>query len=100
MRRLLFLFCCMLPFASLAFDPVTPGKKLEFPRDAGAHPRHRLEWWYITGHLETDRGPMGFQVTFFRVRNPSAEGNASRFSPAQLLFAHAAIGDPALGRLL
>ena len=87
-------------FPVLAFDPVTPGKALEFPRDAGAHPGHRLEWWYVTGHLESDRGPLGFQVTFFRVRNPAAEGNASRFSPKQLLFAHAAFSDPALGRLL
>jgi predicted secreted hydrolase len=27
---------------------------------------HRVEWWYVTGNLETKRGPMGFQVTFFR----------------------------------
>lgn len=87
-------------FPAFAFDPVMPGKALAFPRDAGAHPGHRLEWWYITGHLESDRGPMGFQVTFFRVRNPAAEGNPSRFSPSQLLFAHAALGDPALGKLL
>ena len=87
-------------FQAFAFDPVVPGKVLTFPRDAGAHPGHRLEWWYITGHLDTDRGPMGFQVTFFRVRNPAAEGNPSRFAPSQLLFAHAALADPAQGRLL
>src|SRR5688572_16360768 len=87
-------------FPAFAFDPVVPGKALAFPRDAGAHPGHRLEWWYVTGHLESERGPMGFQVTFFRVRNPPAEGNTSRFSPRQLLFAHAALGDPAFGRLV
>jgi predicted secreted hydrolase len=43
---------------------------------------------------------LGFQVTFFRVRNPDAEANPSRFSPKQLLFAHAALADPAHGRLL
>jgi predicted secreted hydrolase len=43
---------------------------------------------------------MGFQVTFFRVRNPEADANKSRFSPRQLLFAHAALADPAKGRLL
>jgi len=84
-----------------AFDPVVPGTALRFPRDLGAHPGHRIEWWYVTGHLETAGGaPMGFQVTFFRVRNPEAEGNPSRFSPRQLLFAHAALADPAQGRLL
>jgi predicted secreted hydrolase len=81
------------------FDVVAPGKALAFPRDAGAHPNHRIEWWYVTGELDTKRGPMGFQVTFFRVRNPDADGNPSRFSPRQLLFAHAALADPAKGRL-
>ena len=41
---------------------------------------------------------MGFQVTFFRVRNPDADANPSRFSPKQILFAHAALADPAQRR--
>src|SRR6185436_20908280 len=82
-----------------AFDPVTPGRALRFPEDAGAHPGHRIEWWYVTGQLESSRGPLGFQVTFFRVRNPDAEGRESRFAPAQLLFAHAALAEPAHGML-
>jgi predicted secreted hydrolase len=83
-----------------AFDAVTPGTPIAFPRDAGAHPGHRIEWWYVTGHLESPRGPLGFQVTFFRVRNPAGEALGGRFSPGQLLFAHAALADPAAGRLL
>jgi predicted secreted hydrolase len=83
---------------------VIPGKILEFPRDYGAHPGHRIEWWYVTGQVE-EIGPraaaaIGFQVTFFRVRNPDAESNPSRFAPKQLLFAHAALADPARGRLV
>jgi predicted secreted hydrolase len=88
------------PVVAQDFGTVTPGKRLEFPRDAGSHPAHRIEWWYATGQLETKRGPMGFQVTFFRMRNREAEGNPSRFNAAQLLFAHAALADPAKGRLL
>jgi len=84
----------------LSFDLVTPGKRIEFPRDAGAHRGHRVEWWYVTGNLETKHGPMGFQVTFFRYRNPEADANPSRFSPKQLLFAHAALADPRKGKLL
>jgi predicted secreted hydrolase len=42
---------------------------------------------------------MGFQVTFFRLRNRQAEANPSRFAPVQLLFAHAALADPKHGRL-
>jgi predicted secreted hydrolase len=95
----------ILAFAALfargaAFDPVVPGTVLRFPRDLGAHPGFRIEWWYVTGHLESAGGPLGFQVTFFRVRNPGAEASPSRFAPRQLLFAHAALADPALGRLL
>ena len=102
MRRLLIAFASLVAFAAHAFDPVVPGVTLRFPRDAGAHPGHRIEWWYVTGQLDTPgaRAPLGFQVTFFRVRNPQAEQGASRFSPRQLLFAHAALADPAIGHLL
>jgi predicted secreted hydrolase len=89
-----------LSLAAHGFDPVVAGKRIEFPRDRGAHLGHRIEWWYVTGNLETKRGPMGFQVTFFRLRNPDAEANPSRFSPKQLLFAHAALSDPAKGKIL
>src|SRR6185436_11807737 len=83
-----------------AFEPVTPGIALRFPQDFGAHPTHRLEWWYVTGHLDSREGPLGFQVTFFRWRNRDAEENPSRFSPGQIVFAHAALADPRKGRLL
>ena len=39
--------------------------------------------------------PLGFQVTFFRVRTGLGEDNPSAFAPRQVLFAHAAIADPA-----
>jgi predicted secreted hydrolase len=42
----------------------------------------------------------GFQVTFFRVRNEAADPNPSAFAPKQLLFAHAAVSEPMLGRTL
>ena len=91
----------VLAFQALAYDPVVPNARLHFPRDAGAHPGHRIEWWYVTGQLRSaSSAALGFQVTFFRVRNPDAEHNESRFSPRQLLFAHAAYADPRLGRLL
>jgi predicted secreted hydrolase len=89
-----------LAASAATYDPVVPGRTLEFPRDFGAHPGHRVEWWYVTGQLDGAGRSIGFQVTFFRLRNPEAESNPSRFKPAQLLFAHAAIGDPVRGRLL
>jgi len=31
--------------APVTYAPVTPGIKLAFPRDHGAHPDFRTEWW-------------------------------------------------------
>ena len=83
------------------YPPVVAGRGAEFPRDAGAHPAFRNEWWYITGWLATPTGrsTFGIQVTFFRNRPRVAEANPSAFAPRQLLFAHAAIADPRYGRL-
>jgi predicted secreted hydrolase len=80
---------------------VTPGYQLRFPRDAGSHPDFRTEWWYVTGWLQDENGvQQGFQVTFFRSRNDTADANPSKFAPKQLLFAHAALSRPSNGRLL
>ncbi len=70
-----------------------------FPRDFGAHPEYRTEWWYMTGWLGEAADRMGFQVTFFRSRTLHPETNPSRFAPRQLLFAHAALAMPGEGRL-
>lgn len=86
--------------AEARFAAVTPGRALAFPRDHGAHPDFRNEWWYLTGWLKTAGGEdLGFQVTFFRTTPPFAVDRASRFAPTQILLAHAALADPALGRL-
>ncbi|MBK1648563.1 lipocalin-like domain-containing protein [Rhabdochromatium marinum] len=77
------------------FAPVTPDRALSFPRDFGAHPDYRTEWWYITGWLTDAQGrERGFQVTFFRSATGIGADNPSRFAPRQLLLAHAAIADP------
>ena len=103
MRRLLAIAvvatAALVAAAPPPFEPVVPGATLRFPQDFGAHPAHRVEWWYVTGHLESREGPLGFQVTFFRWRNRDAEANPSRFSPGQIVFAHAALSDPRKGRL-
>ncbi len=73
-------------------DGVQRGRVLAFPRDHGAHPATRTEWWYATGWLgSADQPTHGFQVTFFRSRTGLADGNPSRFAARQLLFAHAAV---------
>ena len=101
MRRRTFFGFGLLPLAAWAepvrYPDVTPGRKLEFPRDHGAHPEFRIEWWYVTGWLD---GPLGFQITFFRARPEEASDNPSAFNPRQVLFAHAALSDPKRGRLV
>jgi predicted secreted hydrolase len=80
---------------------VAPGYTIQFPQDEGSHPDFRTEWWYLTGWLSLpDGAPVGFQVTFFRVRpDRVADHNPSSFTPRQILFAHAALSDPRAGSL-
>ncbi len=84
--------------AEAVYPEVFP-RPLVFPRDFGAHPDYRTEWWYMTGWLGEAADRMGFQVTFFRSRTLHPESNPSRFAPRQLLFAHAALALPAEGQL-
>ena len=81
-------------------DTVRPGRALAFPRDHGAHPGARIEWWYATGWLQGSGAALfGFQLTFFRSRTglggSAQDGQPGRFVPRQLLFAHAAVTDVA-----
>ncbi len=83
------------------YAAVLRGRPLVFPRDHGAHPDFRNEWWYATGWLELPAGrPIGFQATFFRVRTGIGENSASAFAPRQLVLAHAALADPRRARLI
>jgi predicted secreted hydrolase len=109
-RRRSLLAVSLLLGSSLAAEPaaapvrypeVVPGTSIRLPRDHGAHPDYRTEWWYVTGWLRTAGGePLGFQVTFFRSRPAIATANPSAFAPRQVMFAHAALSDPAAGKLI
>ncbi|MEO7493700.1 MAG: carotenoid 1,2-hydratase [Massilia sp.] len=103
--RLLLFVCMWLGLACHAappaFAPVLPDRALSFPADFGAHPAFRTEWWYVTGWLKTADGkPLGFQVTFFRSATGAGAANPSAFAPRQLVIGHAALSDPALGKLV
>ena len=103
LKRFLLLFALpsLQSWPSLAFSayPEVFPKQLVFPRDFGAHPDYRTEWWYMTGWLGEAADKMGFQVTFFRSRTLHPDSNPSRFAPRQLMFAHAALALPGEGRL-
>lgn len=100
MKRRTFLAASLVPalaWADKVQYPTVVPRRLVFPRDYGAHPDFRTEWWYVTGWLDA---PMGFQLTFFRARPKEESDNPSSFNPRQLLFAHAALADPRVGHLL
>ncbi|WOE75699.1 lipocalin-like domain-containing protein [Alterisphingorhabdus coralli] len=87
--------------ASVTYPEVRQGQTISFPKDHGSHDNYRTEWWYFTGWLETESGdPLGFQITFFRSRPDIPQDNPSRFTPNQIVFAHAAISDPKTGKLI
>mgnify|MGYP001172697136 FL=1 len=89
--------------ADVTFPDVVP-RTLRFPEDFGAHPDFRTEWWYLTGWLgepgQRPGRPLGFQITFFRVRTGVGPDNPSAFAARQLVIAHAALADRARGKLL
>jgi predicted secreted hydrolase len=106
-RLALALFAVATGWAAPASNPqpaypiVTPGAEFRFPHDHGAHPAYRTEWWYLTGWLDAPDGRLiGFQITFFRSRPAIDSANPSAFAPRQIIFAHAALSDPAKGRLI
>ena len=78
-----------------AFQSAQPGRTFHFPRDHGAHPDFKTEWWYYSGHLNADNGDtFGYQLTFFRVAlakpNPEAK---SAWAADTIYFAHLALSD-------
>jgi len=73
------------------YAEVRPDREISFPKDHGAHPDFRIEWWYITANLrDADGKAMGAQWTLFRSATrpePEDDGWASR----QVWMAHAAV---------
>jgi predicted secreted hydrolase len=67
-----------------------------FPRDHGAHPNFKSEWWYFTGNLK-EKGtgrPFGYQLTIFRqgVQIHPAQKN-SKWAVRDFYFGHFTISD-------
>jgi predicted secreted hydrolase len=77
---------------------VTAPPDFQFPRDHGAHPGFRSEWWYWTGNLgAADGRRWGYQYTLFRVALAPPSGasatRASAWASDQVWFAHLAVTD-------
>ena len=68
-----------------------------FPRDHGAHPPFKSEWWYFTGNLcDAQNRRFGYQLTLFRqgVQFKPVQPN-SRWSVRDFYFGHFAVSDVA-----
>lgn len=77
------------------------GHLLTFPHDHGSHPDFKIEWWYLTGHLESGERRFGFQATFFRLGQAPVDVPAGEdFGTEQLYLAHMGLSDPETGRFL
>ena len=70
-----------------------PDYALAFPRDHGAHPEFRIEWWYLTANMTGPDGtPFGLQWTLFR--SALAPREAEGWEATQLWMGHAAVTTP------
>lgn len=80
------------------FAQVTRPAVLQFPRDHGPHPEHRIEWWYYTANV---RGPdgeaFGIQVALFRFAL-RPDSPAIGWEAGQVYMAHLAISELDAGR--
>ncbi|MEZ4729034.1 MAG: lipocalin-like domain-containing protein [Caldilineaceae bacterium] len=74
-----------------AYEPID----FVFPRDHGAHPAYRTEWWYYTGNLADGNGNQyGYQLTFFRsALTPDQPERDSDLATNQIYMAHFAVTD-------
>ncbi len=99
LKLAVFLLLCAAGAALSAtggFQAAQPGRAFSFPRDHGAHPDFKTEWWYYSGHLKAAGGEtFGYQLTFFRVALAKPKPPAqSAWAADTIYFAHLALSDP------
>lgn len=99
------LLCFLLAAAETApreWRQATGPRSWEFPKDHGAHPAYRTEWWYFTGNLRDGEGnAFGYQLTFFRRGVATSAANpANPWSVRDLYLAHLAVTDVAKKRFV
>ncbi len=99
-KVLVFLFLAGAVMSAEGWKQAKGSWQWSFPRDHGAHPEYRTEWWYFTGNLKDKNGRQcGYQLTFFR---QGIALTASRpdipWSIRDVYLAHFAIVDGTSGR--
>ena len=72
----------------------------QFPRDHGAHPDFKTEWWYFTGNLQDAHArKFGYQLTIFRqgIQFTPVQ-TKSKWAVRDFYFGHFTISDIAAGQ--
>ena len=91
-------FLCVFLLASYSqaapFKLAVAPYSFEFPRDHNSHPAYATEWWYYTGHLQSQNGrKFGYQLTWFRTALAPKINRQSKWAARDLMFAHFALTD-------
>jgi len=89
-------FLLFLTLASSEWKVAVPDYPWSFPRDHWAHDGYRTEWWYFTGHLETEDASrrFGYQFTFFRIGVLTDPPDLdSEWVSTSVIMGHAAVTD-------
>ena len=83
------------PLAAAEWQRALQPWNWQFPRDHGAHPEFKTEWWYLTGNLQDASGnPYGYQLTFFRHGlQPVPTQTGSAWAVRDVYFGHLAVTD-------
>lgn len=75
-----------------------PGYKYQFPRDHGSHEDFKTEWWYYTGHMQTDSNKKyGYELTFFR-HGIEHDSSLKNKQARNVYLAHFALTDESAGK--
>ncbi|MBC7543042.1 MAG: carotenoid 1,2-hydratase [Candidatus Sericytochromatia bacterium] len=89
------LFVLALPAAAAgSWESARPGRPLHFPADHASHPAFKTEWWYYTGHLQTESGRRyGYELTFFRQGTEPALKPQNPWQAKHVYLTHLALTD-------
>jgi predicted secreted hydrolase len=91
---LLFILFSPIKIYPEEFKRALPGRTFSFPQDHFSHPEFKTEWWYYSGHLQADKRPFGYQLTFFRTGlRGETKSQGSKWAIQNLYFAHLALTD-------
>lgn len=93
----LFPLLLILVYAAPEWRQASPDQTWSFPQDHWPKPEYKVEWWYLTGHLQdrpNDSANFAFQLTFFRIGLvPRDLQSENQWSTRHAIMSHLAFSD-------